>query len=151
MSQDAHLPIEDMELFRRFVGISDWAWATVLRWSPLARDTFGKQLIRACDSIGANLVEGDGRYADADSIHFFVIARASARETRFWLQRAMNRGVLEHTEGAKQLAELISATQLLNRLITYRRKRGRATRVQESPPVAYDADPINPRADEIEE
>jgi four helix bundle protein len=150
MSGNAHVPIEEMELFRRFVAISDWAWETVQRWSPFARDTLGKQLVRACDSIGANLVEGDGRYRDADALHFLIIARASARETRYWVQRAMIRGLLEHSDGASQLAELISAAQLLNRLITYRRQRGKTDRVQDHSTVEYDADPFIPHTDELE-
>ena len=118
-----HLPMEKIEFFLRFVGIADWAWKCVQDWSPLARDTVGKQLIRAADSVGANLVEGDGRFADADGLHFFVIARASARETRYWIQRAVERQLITEEEGAAQIAAITAATQLLNRLITYRRER----------------------------
>ena len=32
-----------------------------IEWVPLARDTVGKQLIRAADSIGANIAEGVGQ------------------------------------------------------------------------------------------
>jgi four helix bundle protein len=82
VEQKAHLPIEEMEVFRRYLEIADWVWNLVGEWPPLALDTVGKQILRAVDSVGANLVEGDGRHSQADALHFFVIARASARETR---------------------------------------------------------------------
>src|SRR5207247_11395603 len=104
-------------LFRRYVTVADWAWETVSSWSSLAQDTVGKQLIRAVDSVGANLVEGDGRYSDADAVHFFVIARASAREARYWLERAVVRRLIPTEAADGQLAVLTSATQLLHRLI----------------------------------
>ena len=120
-----HIPIEKIEFFPRFVSVADWVWRCVGNWEPLARDTVGKQLIRAADSVGANLGEGDGRYTDADSLRFFVMARASARETRYWLQRAMQRNLISLEQGDAQIAVLTSATQLLNRLIPYRRDRKR--------------------------
>jgi four helix bundle protein len=126
-----HTPIEDMELFRRYVAVADWAWGQVTRWPSLARDTVGKQLVRALDSVGANLVEGDGRFSGPDSIHFFVIARASARESRYWLQRAIVRNLIDEAVGSDKTGELASATQLLNRLIAYRRKASTSLLVRE--------------------
>jgi four helix bundle protein len=151
MEPDTHVPMEELELFRRFVSIADWAWNTVQDWAPLARDTVGEQLVRACDAVGANLVEGDGRYSDADALHFFVIARASARETRYWVQRAMVRGLVEHADGVRIISELVAAAQLLNRLITYRRKRGKPDRVKDHAAIIYDADPFAQRFDENEQ
>lgn len=132
MEESQHTPIEEMEFFRRYVEVADWAWDAVQRWPVLARDTVGKQLMRAADSIGANLVEGGGRHGAADALHFFVIARASARETRYWLQRAAKRGLRFPQEADAKLAELVSATQLLNRFIAYRRSRSRSDRVSEN-------------------
>ena len=48
-----------------------------VEWVPLARDTVGKQLIRAADSIGANLAEGVGTR---------IISRQSpVRSSRAWI------------------------------------------------------------------
>ena len=121
MNSREHVPMERMEFFCRFVAIANWAWGVVSEWKPLARDTMGKQLIRACDSVGANLVERDGRYSDPDAVHFFVIARASAREARYWLERAADRNLLKRETAAQQIQELTSATRALNQLITFRR------------------------------
>src|SRR5438105_2918038 len=102
MEQKEHVPIEQMEFFRIYVAVADWTWAAVGHWSPFARDTVGKQLVRAIDSVGANLVEGDGRYSDAEAVHFFYIARASARESKYWFQRAVTRGLIAADEGKTQ-------------------------------------------------
>ena len=119
-----HLPIEDMELFRLFDEVSDWCWDSVVEWSPHAQRTVGEQLIRAADSVCANLVEGDGRWGVKDGINFFVIARASARETKMWLGKAVKRTLVDPVEGELQINKLTMATRLLNNLVRYRRERG---------------------------
>lgn len=136
----SHTPMEDLEVFRRYVEVADWVWDTVERWPRLAQDTVGSQLIRACDSVGANLVEGDGRATDPDSLRFFVIARASARESRYWLNRAIKRRLIPPADGEARIAELVSATQLLNKLIGYRR--ASSGRVREPEAEYYVADPL---------
>ncbi len=121
MESDTHVPMEETPVFVSFVVVADQIWDLVARWKPLAVDTVGKQLIRAVDSIGANLVEGDGRYSDADALHFFVIARASAREARYWIQRAAVRSLLPQPEAERLIQALAGATRQLNGLIRYRR------------------------------
>src|SRR5690348_248812 len=93
--ESSHKPIEETPLFAAFEECSDWVWATVSSWKPFDKDTLGKQWARAIDSVGANLVEGDGRYSYADALHFFIIARASSREAELWLNRAIKRGLVE--------------------------------------------------------
>jgi four helix bundle protein len=82
-----YTPMEALEFFQDLVLLSDEMWRQVSDWKPFCRDKIGIQLVRAMDSVGANLVEGDGRHSDKESLHFFSIARGSARETRYWLQR----------------------------------------------------------------
>ena len=63
-------------------------------WSPFARDTVGQQLVKAADSIGANIAESAGRFHPNDVIRFLYYARGSLRETRFWLKRAIHRHLI---------------------------------------------------------
>ena len=39
-------------------------------WEPFAKNTIGTQLVRAADSIGANIAEGYGRGSFADNKRF---------------------------------------------------------------------------------
>jgi four helix bundle protein len=127
-----HRPIEQLDFFAEYVAIAEWAWSQVVRWKPLAQDTVGKQLVRAIDRVGATLVEGDGRLSDPEAAHFFVIARASAREAGYWIERAVDRELIEATEAAERLKTLDEATRKLNVLIRYRRTHGYSGRVRES-------------------
>ncbi len=121
-----------MELFRVFDEVSDWCWDSIETWHSRAQRTMGEKLIRAADSICANLVEGDGRYGVKDGINFLIIARASARETRQWLRKAVKRKLVSEADGTAQIDKLVSGTRLLSLLITYRRKRGDFVGVREA-------------------
>jgi four helix bundle protein len=78
--------------------LSDAIWELVSGWNSLARDTVGKQLVRAADSVGANIAEGEGRGTFQDNRRFVRIARGSLNETRHWLRRAFKRGLLSQKQ-----------------------------------------------------
>ena len=102
-----------LRVYRLAVALSDEIYATVERWPMLARISFGSQLIRSADSIGANIAEADGRHAPADRRRLLVIARGSLYETEHWMLRAESRGLLPHGEAAR----LNEIGRLLNGLI----------------------------------
>jgi four helix bundle protein len=51
----------------------------------------GIQLIRAVDSVPANIAEATGRQSPRDQLRYYVIARGSLREAQQWLLRAVAR------------------------------------------------------------
>jgi four helix bundle protein len=51
----------------------------VVKWSVFARDTVGKQLVKAADSVGANIAEGTGRGTFVDNRRFVRIARGLSK------------------------------------------------------------------------
>ena len=55
-------------------------------------------MIRAADSIGANIAEGTGRGSFQDNRRFVRNARGSLYETRHWLRRAHARRLLSVEE-----------------------------------------------------
>lgn len=89
---------EDLRVYQASEALADLIWEVVSRWKPLARDTVGTQLIRAADSIGANIAEGHGRRTYVDNKRFVTIARGSLYETRHFLRRAHKRGLLTEKE-----------------------------------------------------
>jgi len=85
---------EKLRVYQLSEELADRIWSIVLGWNILARDTVGKQLVRAADSIGANIAEGTGRGTFADNRRFVRIARGSLNETQHWLRRAYKRQLL---------------------------------------------------------
>jgi four helix bundle protein len=67
----------------------------------------GKQLVKAADSVGANIAEGTGRGTFADNRRFVRIARGSLNETKHWLRRAYKRKLLtaHQIDGFKPLLD----------------------------------------------
>ena len=73
---------ESLRVYQLSENLADQIWYIVLKWNVLARDTVGKQMIRAADSIGANISEGTGRGTFVDNRRFVRIARGSLNETQ---------------------------------------------------------------------
>jgi four helix bundle protein len=114
--------IEDFGMFGETERLADEIWKVVMAWNSLAQDTIGKQLIRAADSVGANLVEGDGRYHHKEKLNFYYIARASTKETRYGIRRAQSRCLLASEQAESFLNRLESVSRWTNTLITQRRR-----------------------------
>ncbi len=85
---------ERLRVYKLAENLSDRIWDVVLKWEYLAKDTVGKQIIRAADSIGANIAEGTGRGSLDDNRRFIRMARGSLYETQHWLRRAYKRALL---------------------------------------------------------
>jgi four helix bundle protein len=115
--------IEDLDVFKQIENIEDAIWAEVVGWNTLSIDTIGKQLIRSSDSVGANMVESDGRYHYKDILNFLYISRGSLKESRFWLRRAVKRKIITEERYKYFTDELTSVLKQLNSLITTRRNR----------------------------
>lgn len=86
---------ERLKVYRLAEQLADEIWSVAVAWDFFAKDTLGKQLVRAADSIGANIAEGMGRRSFVENRRFVRTARGSLNETRHWLRRAHQRGLLE--------------------------------------------------------
>jgi four helix bundle protein len=95
-----------LEVYRRASRLSDELRNVALSWPPFDRWTVGVQLVRAGDSIGANLAEGSGRFAPLDQRRLFVMARGSACELEHWLDRASARSLDIPTAAPKESKEI---------------------------------------------
>jgi four helix bundle protein len=98
----AKVNFEKLRVYNLSEQLADRVWESVSRWDGFAKDTVGKQLVRAADSVGANIAEGSGRGSSQDYRRFLRISRGSLYETLHWLRRAYIRKLLT----AKQTSEL---------------------------------------------
>jgi len=89
------LQMEDLRVLQTAEELADAVWAVVQQWPPFARDTLGRQVVRATDSIGANIAEAFGRFYYGEKLRFLYYARGSVFETKYWLNRAHQRGLLK--------------------------------------------------------
>ena len=84
-----------LSVYQRSRELGEILYAGVARWPPFDRDSVGLQLIRAVDSIGANIAEAGGRWTAAEKRRFLMIARGSLYETEHWIECARARGLIK--------------------------------------------------------
>ncbi len=102
------LKVEDLEIYQMAEDLSDRIWNICIKWDYFAKNTIGKQLVRAADSISANLAEGHGRFHFKNRLNFCYYARGSLEETRSWLSKAFQRGLI-----SSELAEIKQIIEIL--------------------------------------
>ena len=102
------LKVEDLDVYQMAEELADKVWNICIAWDYFAKDTIGKQLVRAADSISANLAEGHGRYHFKDRLNFCYYARGSLEETKSWLFKAMRRRLISSdNNGINQIIEIL--------------------------------------------
>ena len=79
---------------------------------------YGKQLIRASSSIGANLEEADGAVSKKDFINKIGISRKEAKESGYWLQLIKEVGLTTDIEINKELDWLIGESEELKLILS---------------------------------
>jgi four helix bundle protein len=85
------MKLEELQVYKLSMEMAEKIWAIVIKWDYFTKDTVGKQLVRAADSIAANLSEGFGRYHFKENTNFSYYSRGSLYETKTWLVKAHNR------------------------------------------------------------
>ncbi|MES1218852.1 MAG: four helix bundle protein [Bacteroidota bacterium] len=98
--------LEDLEIYQSSQKIGEAIWAMVMKWEYFERKALGEQLIRAADSIAANIAEGYGRYFFKDRKQFCYYSRGSLMETKAWLAKAFQRKLISEIEYEALLSEL---------------------------------------------
>lgn len=115
-------PIEKLNVYKRVCAVADAVYAAASNWTSFEQNTFGGQLCRAMDSVGANLVEGDARESIRETLRFFGIARSSCREAQYWMERALARKVIGPEAAQKWMAECDGIGRTITSLIQKRRR-----------------------------
>ncbi|MBE0647264.1 MAG: four helix bundle protein [Bacteroidales bacterium] len=109
--------IEELKLYQLAMEIAEEIWEIVKTWDHFAKDTIGKQLVRSADGIASNISEGFGRYHYKESKLFYYYARGSLYETRTWITKACNRGLLQSERFLILKDKLAHTNALLNNYI----------------------------------
>ena len=94
----ARTNFENLAVYQLAEKLADEVWHVVASWNGFAKDTIGKQLVRAADSIGANIAEGSGRGSFTDNKRFVRIACGSLNEVQHFLRRAFRRKLLQPSQ-----------------------------------------------------
>ena len=112
---------ENLQVYKLAEKLADEVWRVVSCWEQFAKTTVGRQIVRAADSIGANIAEGTGRGSFQDNRRFVRMARGSLNETQHWLRRAYGRGLLSK-DHVKRIRPIID--ELAPKLNAYLRSIG---------------------------
>jgi four helix bundle protein len=89
------MKLEELQVYQLSMKIVKKIWEIVVSWNYFEKETVGKQLIKAIDSVAANLSEGFGRYFYKENKQFYYYSRGSLFETKTWLRKFFNRKLIE--------------------------------------------------------
>ena len=109
--------LEDFKVYGLAMNLGEDTWHLVNGWDYFQKDTIGKQLVRACDSVAANLSEGLGRYHFKEIKNFSYYSRGSLFETKTWLAKAYNRKLISEGQYNKIISEIEIIGKMINSYI----------------------------------
>ncbi len=92
------MDLEELKVYQQSMDMAEKIWSQLIKWDYFSKDTIGKQLMRAADSVAANLSEGFGRYHYKEAKQFGYYSRGSLYETKTFLRKAFNRSLLTKEE-----------------------------------------------------
>ena len=95
----------------------------MIGWGYFEKDTIGKQLVRASDSVAANIVESQGRFHPKDVVNFLFMSRGSLKEVNFWIRRAFKRLIIKEDDYNNIIEEIDNLAPQLNAFIKIQEKR----------------------------
>jgi four helix bundle protein len=111
------LRLNDVQPYKTAFNLSNYVWEIVIRWDYFAKDTVGKQFVKAVDSISANIAEGFGRYFKKDKINFYRYSNGSVKESFDWNEKAKVRNLINKDEYQHIFGELQKLPKEINQLI----------------------------------
>ena len=106
-----------MKPYKTAFNPSNYVWEIVIRWDSFAKDTVGKQFVKAVDSISANIAEGFGRYFKKDKINFYRYSNGSVKESFDWNEKAKVRNLINKDEYQHIFGELQKLPKENNQLV----------------------------------
>ncbi len=114
-----NMTLEELDIYNLSMNLSDKVWTIFIKLQYFEKQTVGIQLVKACDSISANISEGWGRNAFKENRAFLYIARGSLCESKTWLTKLKNRNLITNECFDELLSELNILGMKLNKYISY--------------------------------
>ncbi len=119
MEAKKYLSLNDVNAYKVAFHLSNYVWDIVLKWNIFAKDTVGKQFVRAIDSVSANIAEGFGRFSKLDKIKFYRYSYGSITESLDWNEKSKRRTLLTKEQYLHILTELKKLPKELHHLIRF--------------------------------
>jgi four helix bundle protein len=110
--------LEELRVLQIAESVADEIWKQIVIWDRFARDVVGTQLVRATDSIGANIAEAFGRFNYGEKIQFLYYARGSLFETKYWLNRSKIRNLISFELTQEFATRLTDLARQLNTFVS---------------------------------
>jgi len=111
------MKLEELKVYNLAMEMGEGVWQIVIEWGYFEKDTIGKQLVRATDSVAANLSEGFGRFHYRETNHFNYYSRGSLFESKTWIQKAFNRKLIPEPEYDAFMGKIDHIGKMLNNYI----------------------------------
>ncbi len=111
------MTLDEFKVYQMAMEVGEEVWSIVSGWNYFAKDTIGKQFVRAIDSVAANLSEGLGRYHYNEARHFSYYSRGSLFESKTWLTKSKSRNLIDEVTYIKMNDTLESIGIKLNNYI----------------------------------
>jgi len=111
------MKLEDFKVYNMAMDLGEEIYNYVIKWDYFQKDTIGKQLVRASDSVAANLSEGMGRFHYKERKNFSYYSRGSLFETKTWITKANNRGLIDDENHKRFLDQIENIGIKLNNYI----------------------------------
>jgi four helix bundle protein len=112
------MKLEELQIYNLSMAMAEKIWNMVIAWDYFSKDTIGKQLVKAADSIAANLSEGYRRYHYRENKNFCYYSRGSLFETKTWLTKAYNRKLVDDSDFESFIKQIDDTGIKLNNYIT---------------------------------
>jgi four helix bundle protein len=122
------MQLEELKVYQLSMKIGNDCWNIVYPWNYFEKETIGKQLVKAADSIAANISEGFGRFHYKENQHFGYIARGSLFESKTWIDKSAQRDLIELNLYESLKSEMNELGKMLNNYIN---KIGNSPKVSE--------------------
>lgn len=111
------MDLNELNVYQIAQEIGENIWEIVTSWKYFEKETLGKQLTRAADSIAANIAEGFGRFHYSENRLFCFYARGSIYETKTWLTKSFHRKLISEEQYKSLLKSIDDLSIRLNNYI----------------------------------